>query len=109
SSTETGASFSPNGQWVGYATTEQGTSNLFVQPFPAGSRYVLVKARTTSPHHPVWSPDGSALTYIPLPGMIARVGVSTQPTVSFGNPESVTRVFPGGAPGSGRGFALLPG
>ena len=109
SSNETGAVFSPDGHWVAYSSAEQGATNLFVQPYPAtGARYMLVKAKATSPHHAIWTSDGTALIYIALPGMIDRVGVTTRPTFTFGNPESAVRPYQGGPPGSRRLFDMTP-
>jgi serine/threonine protein kinase len=110
SSTDTGAVFRPDGRWVAYSATEAGgVTSIYVQPFPAtGAKSVLVRAQRGSPHHPIWSPDGSVLSYVPAPGMFERVSVSTQPTFGFGNPEGVTRSFQGGPPGTRRTYDMMP-
>jgi serine/threonine protein kinase/WD40 repeat protein len=110
SSSETGAVFRPDGRWVAYSATEAGgVTSIYVQPFPAtGAKHVLVRSQRASPHHPIWSPDGSALAYVPGPGMFERVSVSTQPTFGFGNPESVPRSFQGGPPGTRRMYDMMP-
>ena len=109
SDNETGAVFSPDGRWVAYSTTEDRATNLFVQPFPAtGARYVLVKTNAGAPHHPVWSGDGTQLSYIPGPSMVARLTVTTRPTFAFGSEQSALRAFLAGPPGSRRAFDVTP-
>ena len=104
---ETGAAFSPDGRWVAYAITEGRSSSLFVQPFPpTGAKYMLVTATLNAPHHPVWSSDGTMLTYVPAPSQIERVPVTTRPTFAFGNAETAPRSYLAGPPGSRRGFDL---
>ena len=80
-----------------------------MQPVPpTGAKHVLVRPQRGGPHHAIWSPDGTALFYVPAPGVFERVSVSTQPTFSFGNPESVQRSFQGGPPGSRRLYDMMP-
>ena len=110
SSNETGAIFRPDGRWVAYSATEAGAvTSIYVQPMPpTGAKHVLVRPQRASPHHPIWSPDGAALYYVPAPGVFERVTVSTHPTFGFGNPESVHRSFQGGPPGSRRHYDMMP-
>jgi serine/threonine-protein kinase len=111
SSTETGAVFSPDGKWVAYSTTDKGATQpqLSVQPFPATGRpYKLVQPTASAAQHPLWTPDGSALLYLPAPGYLERVPVQTQPAFVFGNPERLPRPFQGGPPGSRRLFDMMP-
>lgn len=63
SSFASGASFSPDGRWVVYATSDRGPTTIDVQPFPAtGAKYQLfVKGPNNTPHKPVWSRDGKEL------------------------------------------------
>src|SRR5262249_45528541 len=83
--------FSPDGKWIAYQSSETGRNEIFVQPFPAtGTKYQIT--RGTDSHHPLWSPDGKELFYVPGPGQFVRVGVSTQSNFSVGNP---TPVLPG--------------
>ena len=101
----TGAVFSPDGRWVAYTSSERNTPQINVQPFPAsGTRYQLPHLAT----HPLWSPDGKELFYSPGPGRLAWVGVRTQPTVTFGNPEAGPRPFQTGPPSVRRAFDITP-
>jgi serine/threonine-protein kinase len=78
SSTPTGATFSPDGRWVAYATD----NTLFVQPFPpTGARYQISKAN--GGHHPIWSKDGRQLWWEAGPGQLVAVPVVTQATFGF--------------------------
>jgi len=109
SSTETGATFSPDGRWVLYSATEGGSSDVTVQPYPeTGAKFMLVKSRNSAPHHAVWAQDGSALLEIPSPGLIERVPVTTVPVFNFGNPQNVPRVYQAGPPGTRRAFDMAP-
>ena len=108
--TETGAVFRSDGRWVAYSATEANhVTNIYVQPVPAtGVKNELVRGQRGSPHHPMWTPDGTAVFYVPAPGVFERVTVSTQPTFGFGNPETVPRGFQGGPPNSRRAYDMMP-
>jgi hypothetical protein len=88
------ATFSPDGHWVAYTTAKstQSSSAVFVQPFPAtatNQRFQI--SRDDDGHHPVWSPGGDEVTYIPGPGRFSAVTVRTQPTFMPEFPRSITR------------------
>jgi len=89
------AVFSPDGRWVAYYSNETGSDDIYVQPFPAtGAKYQIPKRDPTqNDHHPVWSSDGKELFYIPVPGALAAISVTTRPDFSFGNPVPVPRKF----------------
>ncbi len=104
------AVFSPDGRWLAYQSNETGSYEVFVQPFPTtGAKYQLPKASAN--HHPVWSPDGRELFYVPAQGQFEAVSVSTRPRFTFGNPvslSSVLGVLDQGAGGSRRLFDMMP-
>jgi hypothetical protein len=56
---------------------------IFVQPFPAtGTKYQISKDPRS--HHPLWSPDGKELYYIPGPLRdVLAVNITTQPSFAF--------------------------
>jgi hypothetical protein len=63
-------------------------SGLYVEPFPAtGARYQAPKQGRD--FHPLWSPDGKALMYVPSVASrrLAITRLSTGPGVTFGDPE----------------------
>jgi serine/threonine protein kinase len=58
-----GGVFSPNGRWLAYGSNEESpeAEQIYVQPFPpTGEVYQITRE---SGAFPVWSPDGTALTY----------------------------------------------
>jgi Tol biopolymer transport system component len=112
SANPTNAVFSPDGQWVAYASAiTPGSANdsaIYVQPFPAtGARYQVSKNGDQG-HDPLWSRDGKELFYVPLPAQFAVVTMTTQPTVGFSNPLAVERRFGGAGPTTPRPFDVTP-
>jgi eukaryotic-like serine/threonine-protein kinase len=103
------ATFSPDGRWVAYSSTEVGNASIYVQPYPAtNTKYPISKTGTTQYHHPVWSPDGTELFYIPGPNAFEVVRVlTTSPTFTFSNPTPVRRAFNESGPGTARTYDLL--
>src|SRR5687767_9409077 len=79
------AVFSPDGRWVAYQSTEPGNGELFVQPFPSAgtTKYQIHKSGVSINHHPLWSPDGKELFYIPGPNRFLAVPISTQSGFMF--------------------------
>jgi serine/threonine-protein kinase len=57
-----GASFSPDGRFVAYTTTETGHDEVFVSSFPAGGGRWQVSV--DGGQQPVWSSDGRRLFYV---------------------------------------------
>jgi Tol biopolymer transport system component len=104
------ATLSPDGRWVAYSSTEVGNASIYVQPYPATStKYPISKTGTTQHHHPVWSPDGTELFYLPSgfgDAEVVRV-LTTSPTFTFSNPTPVTKAFLDAGPGSPRTFDLM--
>jgi Tol biopolymer transport system component len=110
SSNPTNAVFSPDGRWVAYTSTERNRAMTYVQPFPAsGAQYELPAGAYGIASQPLWSPDGKELFYNPAPAEFAWVSVMTQPTITFGNPETVPRPFRTGSPAVRRAFDITPG
>lgn len=65
---------------------------VWVQPFPAtGAKYELVAQGSDLPKHVRWSPDQKELFYNPRPSGFEAIGVTTQPTFSFGNPVALPK------------------
>lgn len=57
-----GATFSPDGKWVAYASNESGDPEIYVAPFPDVSAKVQIS--TSRSNWPRWSRDGRQLFYI---------------------------------------------
>jgi eukaryotic-like serine/threonine-protein kinase len=112
-----GATFSPDGKWVAYSTSETSVTAenyVYVQPFPAtGARYQISQSGENG-HHPMWSPDRKEspdqkeLLYVPLVGQLAARSVTVRPTFAFGNPVQIPRMFPVAAPTTPRTFDITP-
>ena len=109
------ASFSPDGQWVAYASTPiaggvlSQNRGIWVQPFPAtGQRHQAPKRYLD--FHPVWAPDGKGIFYVPgATRPTVFVPISTRPAVAFGTPEDLQRgPLPGLLSGDVRGYDILP-
>jgi serine/threonine-protein kinase len=80
------SSFSPDGHWLAYMSTEQGLSQIFVQPYPkTGAKYQVT---TDLGAFPLWSSDGKQLFYTNGAGLFV-VDVRTEPAPSFGKPSPV--------------------
>ena len=80
------SAFSPDGNWIAYASTESGAFEVWLQPFPAGSG---VKHRITQNGRAMalWSPDGGELFYRPSPpgtaGSLFSIELTIEPRFAF--------------------------
>ena len=63
---------SPDGRWLAYTSTDSGTAQVYVQPFPdvSGGRWQI---STEGGSRPVWSPAGKELIYATPNGAIMAV------------------------------------
>jgi serine/threonine-protein kinase len=80
------ATFSPDGKWLAYTSSESGQQEVYVRPFPRApgvARLVSAGGGTA----PVWAPDGSELYYQGASGFIMAVSTTFTPTFSSGTPE----------------------
>ena len=77
------AMFSPDGNWLAYVTSSQ----VFVQSYPAGSKYQIT---TDGGFFPVWSSDGKQLFYTSgQRDKLFSVTVQTGTSFSFSKPSLV--------------------
>jgi eukaryotic-like serine/threonine-protein kinase len=72
---ETQMRVSPNGKWIAYVTTESGTDQVVVQPFPGPGPRTQVS--THGGREPVWSRDGRRLIYRDNRNFVAATVSST--------------------------------
>ena len=81
-----GASFSPDGRFVAYASRESGEDNIYVRRFPeADSKTRISTAGGTDPQ---WSRDGAEIFYQSADGrQLVVVAVRTDRGLSFGAPR----------------------
>jgi Tol biopolymer transport system component len=83
----TSAMFSPDGKWVVYLSTDNGTRTVFVERFPANG---VKHSIGTGIWHPVWSADGTRLFYRGTGAREYAIRVTTEPSFSMSNPELLT-------------------
>jgi Tol biopolymer transport system component len=84
---ERSAQFSPDGKWISYVSDESDLNEIYVRPYPTtpgGKRRISSNTGTS----PVWSPDGTELSYgldtSPFPLM--TVTIQTSPDFVIGRP-----------------------
>ena len=71
-SAEIGSSFSPDGRWLAYNSTESGTQEVYVRPFPGpGGRRQISSAGGSRPS---WSKDGRELFFLGPDGSLMVAG-----------------------------------
>jgi serine/threonine-protein kinase len=81
---ESAPSFSPDGRWIVYTSTESGRSEVYVRPYPGqGGKWQI---STEGGTEPVWNPKGRELFYRDGQKMMA-VDYTAQPTFSAGKPR----------------------
>ena len=103
---ETGPTLSPDGRFVAYYSDESGRVEIYVSPFPggAGKRQVSVNGG----RNPRWRSDGSELYYIEGRSTLMAVPLSTDPGVTFGQPQALIEEVSSGAGGRGAQYDVSP-
>ena len=84
------AMFSPDGQWIAYASDESGVMEVYVRPYPRApgvGRRVSVGGGTG----PVWAPTGTTLYYRGAAGDLMAVPTTLTPGFSAGRPRPLFR------------------
>ena len=92
-------SFSPDGRWIAYVSSESGNLEVYVRPFAPpgresstgapGGRWQVSKGGALGAA-PLWRADGKELFYRSHSGALMAVDVSTSPTFQVGG---VRRLF----------------
>ena len=109
------ATFSPDGRWVVYSSTENSGSltpadrGIYVEPFPpTGEKHQVPSVAID--FHPVWAPDGKSIFVVPVAARpTMAVPVATQPSVTFGAAVELPKVpRPGLLAPDRRGYDVLP-
>jgi serine/threonine-protein kinase len=81
-SLEMGSRLSPDGRWIAYESSETGSREIYVEPFPqSGAR---TKITTGGGRRPLWSPDGKELFFDRDDAQLYVVPVQVGPTVTVG-------------------------
>jgi serine/threonine-protein kinase len=102
------ATFSPDGRWIAYVSSEgpTRTRHIYVQQFPAGAKYQISREPSEAP---AWSPDGKELFYYQTESAkLVTVSIQTLPSFSFGDPVvlPIERMIQ--ATGNPRQYDVLP-
>jgi eukaryotic-like serine/threonine-protein kinase len=79
-----GASLSPNGRWLAYASNQTGRQEIWVQPYDR--RGTPVRVSPNGGIEPVWARNGRELFYLEATRLMA-VAVSSNTTFTFNTPE----------------------
>jgi len=115
SSASLSATFSPEGRWVAYSSTQPGgglisaNRGIYVEPFPpTGEKHQVPEVAID--FHPVWSPDGKNIFFVPMAARpTMAVPIATQPSVTFGAAVDLPKVpRPGLLATDMRGYDVLP-
>jgi Tol biopolymer transport system component len=86
---EHGGRFSPDGRYVAYVSNESGTSEVYVQTFPAGGgKWQISNGGGAQPQ---WRADGKELFYVAPGDTLEAVPVSTGATFEPGVPKALFR------------------
>lgn len=99
SSALTGATFSPDGRWIAYSSTQGSQMTLYLQGFPSGPRYPLTAKSSDTPKHPRWSRDGKELCYDPNAAGFECLRLATDP-FAFSNPVTLPKKLALSPPGT---------
>jgi Tol biopolymer transport system component len=102
-------SFSPDGKWIAYASTESGREEIYVAPFDGvGSPTAAAQneggnarggpkwqASTAGGNQPRWRADGKELFYVSADNSVTAVEVNARDkTLELGTPQALFRVSP---------------
>ena len=86
-STVHNAQFSPDGQWIAYASNETGNWEVYVSPFPAaGSKWLVSSGGGGEPR---WRRDGKELYYLSPEGKMMAVAVKAGAKFESGPPVTL--------------------
>jgi hypothetical protein len=82
---ERDGAFSPDGNWIAYASDESGRYEIYVQPYPAtGAKWQVSK---DGGHWPRWRADGRELYWLEADGTLMAAEVSAAPAFRPGIPQ----------------------
>jgi Tol biopolymer transport system component len=84
---DSNASFSPDGRWFAYQTTETGQSEVYVQPFPptGGKRQISEGGG----FYPTWRADGKELFYRQVDGTLMATTVNASGSFTWDSPRKL--------------------
>lgn len=88
---ESQGQFSPDGHWVAYTSDESGKSEVYVQPFSAGTQSPGGKSIISfgGGNQPRWRADGKEIFYLSPDRKMIVVEIRTSPKLETGLPRSL--------------------
>ena len=89
---ERNATLSPSGRWLAYQSSETGSWEIYVRPFPDVARTQGVVSRNGG-WAPVWGPEGRELFYLSDLGLM-RVALDTEQDLDVGTEEVLFPLTP---------------
>jgi Tol biopolymer transport system component len=89
---QSGAHFSPDGQWIVYSSTESGRPEIYMSPFPVNRGPSRVQISTDGGGDAVWG-SGGRVVYYSWNGRLYKVQVDPA-SGSVGKPEPLTKIAP---------------
>jgi Tol biopolymer transport system component len=81
------AQFSPDGRWMAYASTETGSMEIYVSPFPSANGKWQVSSG--GGEEPRWRQDGKELFYLSADGKMMAVAVTAGVSFEAGSPVAL--------------------
>ena len=97
---ETDPAFSPDGRWLAYASTESGTQQVYVRPYPSGTGRWQIS--DSGGGYPRWSRSGRELFYRIDGGIMVASIEASGSGLRTGKPQLLFKgAFRGGAGGLG--------
>ena len=75
---------SPDGRWLAYTSSDTGSDEVYVQPFPDGAK---TRVSTAGGFDAKWRGDGRELFYLSAAGDLNALRIRTAPTLETGAPE----------------------
>jgi len=86
--------FSPDGRWIAYDSTESGRREVWIQPFPTGSKWQVSTEGGVSPQ---WRRDGKELFYVAADGTLTAVAITLAQPPQWEKPQGLFRtIYQGG-------------
>jgi Tol biopolymer transport system component len=89
---QSSARFSPDGQWIVYASTESGRPEIYMSPYPVNRGSSRVQISTDGGEGAVWG-RGGRVVYYSWNGRLYKVQVDPA-TGDVGKPEPLSRIAP---------------
>jgi len=86
---DAGPSYSPDGEWVAYHSSETGTGRWEIFAVPARGGSAKYQITSSGGIHPDWSPGGEAIYYFGLDGQVMIVGVQVGQSLEYNLPEAL--------------------